>query len=306
MSETQEYYSHGKLLLSGEYFVMKGAKALVLPVKLGQLLQLAPQKTESIDWASFELGQLFFTARFSTKDFTILETSHPDKAHYIQTLLRACKALNPSFVHEQGYAVKSSLEFNSQWGLGSSSTLINNLAQWAQVDAFVLNSRVSLGSGYDIAAAQNKEPFFYQIKEGQPMFESTFFEPPFFVHLNLLYLNKKMATENNIRAFADTQKDVSLMLQKIDAISLQMQDCQELAAFQRYMLTHEQLVAEATGQSPVQESLFPDFKGQIKSLGAWGGDFVLVASEQDFKAQKSYFAAKGFTTFFPLTELLYA
>jgi hypothetical protein len=46
---------------------------------------------------------------------------------------------------------------------------------------------------------------------------------------------------------------------------------------------------------------FSDFKGEIKSLGAWGGDFVMVISESDPTA---YFSEKGFTTVISYDEMI--
>ena len=51
----------------------------------------------------------------------------------------------------------------------------------------------------------------------------------------------------------------------------------------------------------VKEASFPDFTGTIKSLGAWGGDFVLVVSDSN---PKSYFASKGFTTLLSYQEMI--
>ena len=36
--ETSKYYSHGKLLITGEYTVLYGAAALALPAKFGQVM----------------------------------------------------------------------------------------------------------------------------------------------------------------------------------------------------------------------------------------------------------------------------
>ena len=35
-------------------------------------------------------------------------------------------------------------------------------------------------------------------------------------------------------------------------------------------------MSELLDTKTIKELLFPDFSGTIKSLGAWGGDFVLV------------------------------
>ena len=39
---TKVFYSHGKLLLTGEYVVLDGAKALAIPTNKGQYLTVKP------------------------------------------------------------------------------------------------------------------------------------------------------------------------------------------------------------------------------------------------------------------------
>lgn len=58
---------------------------------------------------------------------------------------------------------------------------------------------------------------------------------------------------------------------------------------------------ELLAQKTVKERLFPDFKDAVKSLGAWGGDFVAVLSHND---STSYFQSKGFETIFPYKDLI--
>ena len=54
-------------------------------------------------------------------------------------------------------------------------------------------------------------------------------------------------------------------------------------------------------QKPVKEVLFKDYSGVIKSLGAWGGDFVLVTgNENDYQ----YFLNKGFKTIIPFNKMI--
>lgn len=50
--------------------------------------------------------------------------------------------------------------------------------------------------------------------------------------------------------------------------------------------------------------LFHDFPGEIKSLGAWGGDFLLAAASTNVEKQKKYFQQKGFETSFNYKELV--
>jgi len=51
----------------------------------------------------------------------------------------------------------------------------------------------------------------------------------------------------------------------------------------------------------VKEALFPDFNGTVKSLGAWGGDFVLVVSE---KNPETYFQERGYDTIIPYNDMI--
>jgi hypothetical protein len=51
----------------------------------------------------------------------------------------------------------------------------------------------------------------------------------------------------------------------------------------------------------VKEALFSDFNGEVKSLGAWGGDFVMVLSDSD---PTSYFSSKGFETVISYDEMI--
>ncbi len=69
--------------------------------------------------------------------------------------------------------------------------------------------------------------------------------------------------------------------------------CKDLATFEILLKRHESLLSKTLNIPTVKKLLFPDFAGAIKSLGAWGGDFVLVASEDNPEA---YFKSKGFDT----------
>ena len=51
----------------------------------------------------------------------------------------------------------------------------------------------------------------------------------------------------------------------------------------------------------IKEIYFDDFNGIIKSLGAWGGDFVLAISKEN---PTQYFHEKGFETVIPYQEII--
>ena len=48
------FYSNGKLLITAEYLVLDGAKALALPTKFGQYLNVSSGKSQEIRWTSFD------------------------------------------------------------------------------------------------------------------------------------------------------------------------------------------------------------------------------------------------------------
>jgi hypothetical protein len=54
---------------------------------------------------------------------------------------------------------------------------------------------------------------------------------------------------------------------------------------------HEILLSEVLKTITIKEQLFSDFEGVIKSLGAWGGDFIMVLSKDD---PKQYFYENGY------------
>ena len=67
---------------------------------------------------------------------------------------------------------------------------------------------------------------------------------------------------------------------------------------------HEELTARIIGQTPIKQLLFSDFNGSIKSLGAWGGDFILAASGASEKYVQEYFNRKNLFTIFNYSEFV--
>jgi hypothetical protein len=49
---------------------------------------------------------------------------------------------------------------------------------------------------------------------------------------------------------------------------------------------------------------FSDFPGTIKSLGSWGGDFILSASHLTTEEVRKYFKQKGYSAVFKYNEFV--
>ncbi len=71
--------------------------------------------------------------------------------------------------------------------------------------------------------------------------------------------------------------------------------------FAKLMEQHEIIMSDVLETKTVKEKLFPDFKGVVKSLGAWGGDFVMVISKEN---PTNYFINKGYPTVFSYEEMV--
>lgn len=300
----QTFYSNGKLLITGEYVVLDGALALALPTKFGQDLVVEKGTNKEIVWKSFDSdGSLWFEATISFSD--IIHNSNFENQSERNTLigiLHEGYRLNPSFIENaEGYTIATHLSFPKFWGLGTSSTLINNIAQWIGIDAFVLLKNSFGGSGYDIACAQNNTPILYQLVEGKQVVEQVHFNPNFTEQIYFVYLNKKQNSKNAIAAYYKKEKNKAATLSKINTITTSILHTKDGETFSSEIENHEIILSEILETKPIKDILFPDFKGTVKSLGAWGGDFILVVSKDN---PTDYFKEKGFATVIPYGEMI--
>lgn len=303
----KNYHANGKLLLTGEYFVLDGALALALPCKPGQSLNITETKNSKYDltWRSFdEKGTLWFEAAFSISDFSSNKKQDP-VATTLQKILLAIRAQNKDFLKETPpILVETHLDFHREWGLGTSSTLIYNLAQWSGVNAFQLLEDTFGGSGYDIACAGADGPVLFQKKPGMYFVENSNFNPSFSDHLFFVYLGKKQNSREGIKRYREKIKSQEGTVNEMTFLTKKILDAERLYEFELLIQEHEDLISRSLNLEKVQDIYFKDFPGTIKSLGAWGGDFVLVASPSDETITRKYFNERGFDVFFNYNDLI--
>lgn len=307
----KQFYSNGKLLLAGEYFVLDGAKSLAVPTTCGQDLTVEPIKESQLIWQSFTntgacwLEVIFDLPRLRlvSADFEATKDGGNDTlAENLRTILIETQKLNPAFLSlENGFLVKTNLTFPKNWGLGTSSTLINNIANWANVNPYQLLENTFGGSGYDIACAQNNTPILYTRNGINPLVEKVAFNPNFKNQLYFVYLNKKQNSRAGIKRYRALKGTLTSEVQQISILSELFLTGDNLKDFEKLMLEHEQLVSRIIQLQPIQKELFSDYFGQTKSLGAWGGDFILATGNDD---TPSYFKQKGFETVIPYQDLI--
>lgn len=313
----KSFYSHGKLLLTGEYLVLDGALALAVPTLYGQSLDVKKSDLNTLQWTSYdENKKIWLEASFQLHNNEIVIQGLNDDAVTTRLLeiLKAAQHLNPKFLNDsKGYHITTTLGFPKNWGLGTSSTLINNIASWAEVNPYNLLEMTFGGSGYDIACASANKSLTYQLK-GQNNevlndiqngsvrdIKTVNFDPSFKNHLYFVYLNQKQNSRDGIAQYRTNTSDLSASILRISKITNAMIACDTLDEFQELMDEHEFIISEIIKQAPIKKHLFNDFKGSIKSLGAWGGDFIMVASE---KNPMAYFKDKGYTTIRSYSEMI--
>ncbi len=290
-----EYYSSGKILVSGEYAVLDGAQALALPTKSGQSLSVNHMQDGSFHhWQSLDhRGDVWFECTFDLSLTNTIHTSDIQRAQTLLQILRYIKVRKADlFNHSLQFITK--LDFNPEWGLGSSATFIHNLAQWSGVHAFDLLQISFGGSGYDLAVALANTSITYHIDAQKPQWEKVKVDWDFKDQLWFVYLNQKQNSREGIRQYK-AHPATQMQIEQISKLTKQFLSCSDLTAFKKLINQHESLISNIIQLKPVKEKIFPDYEGSIKSLGAWGGDFVLATGSD----APAYFKEKGYETIIP-------
>lgn len=304
------FRSNGKFLLSGEYLVLKGALALAIPLKLGQTLEIKHFESGSplLTWDARALDKPWFKAILELPTLNIVETNDEKKTKKLQSILTVLQKMNPNtFLKQSQYQIITNTEFDTEWGLGSSSTLISNLATWAKIDAFELLKNTFGGSGYDVACAQSESPILYQLFDNQREVIPVQFDPIFSDKLYFVYLGQKQDSSVGVKKFCQLTENKSFEneIAEISKITKRLISTCNYIEFCSLTRAHEQIISECIQQSAVKER-FGDFDGHLKSLGAWGGDFILAMSEMPEKEIRAYFNNKGLKIIFRFDDLKYS
>ena len=296
-------FSHGKLLLTSEYVVLDGALALAVPTKWGQefLVKENADGKSLVIWTALHQGKSWLEATIDYQRGLVLATNIPESADFILKVLMKLKDVSKIQLQENfSYSVTTDLQFPANYGLGSSSTLMNNLAQWAEINAFELNESCLGGSGYDIAVAQEKSAILYQ-NAPERIIQKVNFDPAFKNDLIFIHLNQKQNSREGIQLYRSKEKSPEL-IEAFSQITRRILDVENLEDFAELMTLHEKKLSVFLGIETVREKYFENCPSFVKSLGAWGGDFVMTSK---FSGYEDYFQGKGFSTIFSYDDLIY-
>lgn len=299
----KEFRSNGKLLLTAEYFVLDNAKAIALPTKLGQKLLFEKAKSgNKIHWKSIDFeNNIWFEALFSLADFAVIQTSQPQISDRLQQIFNAIHHQNNSFFSdESSYFFETQLEFPQHWGLGSSSTLLANLSQLAQINPYQLLQQTFGGSGYDIACAFSNQPITFQKDKECIKIENINLSKDITQHFAFVFLNKKQDSRQGIELYKSVSKN-QVFIEKITSISEKIISSKSIEAVENLLNEHESILCKHLGLPKVKNLYFNDYTGIVKSLGAWGGDFVLITKKENYR---KYFKKKGFEVVLDYEEII--
>ena len=294
-------YSNGKLLITGEYLVLNGAEALALPLSCGQSLNYKKTNDNLIKWNSYDLkNKIWFSAIIDKNNFKVIKSSDSTVCKRLNQILKSIRNHNSEFLNKNGYEIETKLNFDKDWGLGSSSTLISNLSKLANVDPYIILNETFGGSGYDIACSKVNYPILYSLNNGKRVIQKVEFNPLFKKNLYFIYLNKKQDSGKEITSYRNLKISDS-DIDKVTSISKQIIKTKSQQEFNLLLDSHEEILSSILKRETIKKELFYDFEGSIKNLGAWGGDFILSSSTSN---PSSYFFSKGFNKIFTYDEMV--
>lgn len=250
-------------------------------------------------------GKSWFNSHISLYDFSAINTTDQAVSDQLQKILKNAVRLNSEFLSKwNGFKVETQLEFPNDWGLGSSSTLFSLIAEWADVNPLMLYFKVENGSGYDVACSDAGQPIMYFANDDEISYTPLEFTPNYKKNLYFIHLNKKQSSQQGIKDYLTAVKDRKNLVKTISGISDQMAEAKDLKTFSGLMEKHEDVIAHHTGFKKVKDIYFSDYWGPVKSLGAWGGDFVMAASNKSHAETIAYFSEKGFSTVLAFDEMI--
>ena len=296
-----DYYSCGKLLITAEYLVLKGARGLAMPTKYGQKMSIKKNRKNYIVWEAYTCdNEKWIDCKFDL-NFKLLK-SKKTKTEFVYSLSKLLKNINllsPGFAGE-GLNISTNLEFKRNWGLGSSSTLINNVSNWLNINPYELLKTTYNGSGYDIAVANSKKSIFFQKKGDTNEITPARFSPPFKDNLFFIHLNKKVNSQKEVTKFLNQKNEYKDDILKINSLGEMLVKEKNQKIFNEMVKEHEEIISKIISKKPIQKVIFKDFCGQIKSLGSWGGDFILASGDNE---TPNYFSKKGYNIIIPFSEM---
>ncbi|MGJ8683440.1 MAG: GYDIA family GHMP kinase [Nonlabens sp.] len=324
----KKYTAHGKFLITGEYAVLDNVPALAIPLQLNQQLEVKIRDDKMFSWKSYDVdGSLWFETKLTLRVLGLEVINYgidnlDDKmlpiygatrivamegddsiAIKLVEILRKAIELNPNAIEKiaTGFEAVTTLDFNRKYGMGTSSTLISLVSQWLECDAYALQFECFGGSGYDIACATAECALIYNYNNAQPTVEFLDWNPAVKHSIFFIYLNKKQNSRDSIARFNSALLTDELRTELSEMPQRFIKASNNLTDFNTLINRHEAIISSLIGLEPVQQKLFPDYTGAIKSLGGWGGDFMMCTGGVE---ERNYFKSRGYEVLLEWDEVV--
>jgi mevalonate kinase len=302
LNQNKKFKAHGKFLITGEYAVLNNVPALAVPLRLSQYLEVATRDDGAISWKSYNSNGALWYDLTTTVDHMFNDTikdTDPITIKLRQILITAYEL--SSLTDLKGFDAVTTLDFDRHYGMGTSSTLISLISQWLGCDPYILQFKCFQGSGYDIACATANSSIVYNYNNAHPLISEVNFDPIIKNNIFFVYLNRKQDSRDAIASFdprlltTTIRQTLSSMPQQFINTSINLNELDNIIE------EHETIIASLIGLVPIKKRLFSDYKGGIKSLGGWGGDFIMVTGDNE---ARKYFKDKGFDIIFEWEEII--
>lgn len=282
--------ANGKLLITGEYFVLDGAKALAIPTIYGQSLEV--QSAPHFSWKSYDhIDKLW------------LEIGDEKVSSDVEKKLLEILSSIDGFQMNNSFEMK--MDFPREWGLGSSSTLIALLADYFKVNPYELNDKIFHGSGYDIACAFSETPILYcNLNKYSPRIESIQISDSIKPYCYFAYLNKKQDSREGINLYRNLGQNKTALINEISSITEELIEKQNLQDWIYLLGKHEEIISSSLSLSRAADTVLKGLPFFSKSLGAWGGDFVLIFTDDSKENVENILSNCGIETIFNYNEFI--
>lgn len=281
-------------MLFGEYIVLCGSKSLAIPLKFEQTLKV--EEDVNTKWESYCNGEQWFEMKLG-EDFEVLSATNENITSRLVKIFRTIGSNNSDISFKNKFSTEAN--FDLDWGIGSSSTLISLLSQWSQVDWRLLLEKSFGGSGYDVACATSQGPLLFSMSGCS---EQVNLAKNITDHILFVYSGKKQSSEIEVSNF-DKEKIGEHTIERMDEIIRSAIQSETIEQFEQSINESEEMLSLILGKSKISDEQFMDYPYSTKSLGAWGGDFILATYRNEVEARQ-YFSNKGLKTHFTYNEII--
>ena len=115
------------------------------------------------------------------------------------------------------------------------------------------------------------------------------------------YSRKSLVNSTLIKRYKEKGVKRKEVVNLISEISQKIVKAKNLGGFIELIDEHENIISNMIELPTVKQQLFSDYFGAIKSLGAWGGDFILATGDEN---TPEYFKERGYTTILSYSEMV--